>query len=108
MMSTSDNEVTDVLAQVVNVGPTESQVQLGAAVSRQVVHRAAPAPAPDPSAVAALRMLGENAAQLAGTEIPEPPAFSPLTVHVEFNDLLERLGEPDVWTVIGKLKDLLG
>jgi hypothetical protein len=36
-----------------------------------------------------------------------PPA-RPLSIMVDFNELLDRYGDPYVWTILGKLKDLFG
>jgi hypothetical protein len=56
MSSFSDEVLADVLGQVVEIGPTPQEADLGAAVSRHVSNRRpAPAPPGDPGTVAALR-----------------------------------------------------
>jgi hypothetical protein len=50
------DDIAGVLAQVVEIGPTPAEAELGAAVSRHVSARSRAAPPPsDPEAVAALR-----------------------------------------------------
>lgn len=44
-------------------------------------------------------------AELTAEDNEREPA---LVVAVDFNGLLEQVGEPDVWDILGKLKDLLG
>lgn len=38
----------------------------------------------------------------------EPAASSSLMVAVDYLQLVEQVGEAEAWTVLGKLKDLLG
>lgn len=104
-----DNEVADVLSQVVDVGPSSRQDDLGAAVSRHVSSRPAqPAPQANPETVAALRKLAADPPTHLYPEETADLTVTPLSVCVDFNDLLDRLGEPEVWQVLGKLKDLFG
>lgn len=102
------DDVAAVLASVQSVGPeTPQAVELADAVARHVAARAPqPRPPVDPAVLAALRPQEETTALSATLESTAPPP--PLMVHVDFNELHERLGEPEVWTVLGKLKDLLG
>jgi hypothetical protein len=87
-MSDTDefDQIESVLSQVVPLSPSLREAELGAAVSRHVSNRSAGIRGgpPDQETVAALR------------------------VTVDFNELLERLGEPQAWDVLGKLRDLFG
>jgi hypothetical protein len=100
-----DHDVADVLGQVVELGSSVQESELGDAVSRHVSNRTVDRQRPDDETVAALRALA-NPARAPGE--PESPSTSPLSILVDFNDLLDELGEPDVWSVLGKLKDLFG
>lgn len=96
------DDIADVLAQVVDVGPSAREADLAEAVSRHVSNRPNPVGgSPDPGTVAALRALATD----------PPPAVGDgtgLHIEVDFNDLYADVGEPDVWVILGKLKDLFG
>ena len=99
------DEIAHVLDQVVPIGDHPRQDELAASVARHVSNRP-PAPrnsGPGPEILQAL----VDRSDLRGADEPLPTfECSPLTVGVDFNELLDRLGEPDVWVVLGKLKDL--
>lgn len=60
----------------------------------------------DPSVADLLRSYGDQ--QLATLEEAQTISSSSLCISADFLDLLDRFGEPEVWDVLGKLKDLLG
>ena len=96
------DDIADVLAQVVDVGPSAREADLADAVSRHVSNRPGPSGgSPDEGTVAALRAL-------AADPLPARGERGGLFVDVDFNDLLADVGEPEVWTILGKLKDLFG
>lgn len=92
------DDIAAALGQVVELGSSAQQAELGAAVSRQIQENRSGTIAgrSDPEVVAALRNLARE------------PAGDPVTatVHVDFNALLATVGEPQIWTILGKLKDL--
>jgi hypothetical protein len=97
------DDIADVLAQVVDVGPSAREADLADAVSRHVSNRPGPSGgSPDEGTVAALRALATtDPVRVVGDG-------AGLHIEVDFNDLLADVGEPDVWTILGKLKDLFG
>jgi hypothetical protein len=111
-MTDQDKTVADVLSQFVEPGASRHEAELGTAVSDHISnHRPATRRAPDPETVTALRSLAADPTRALG-EIEAPAATevtcSPLWVGVDFNVLLTDVGEPEVWTILGKLKDLFG
>lgn len=92
------DEIASVLGQVVELGPTGRQTELGEAVSRHVSARPAPGRRPDPETAAALRALAHD-----------PPVAGGVTgtvaVTVNFNALYAQHGD-DVWTILGRLKEM--
>lgn len=99
-----ERDAADALAQFVEVGSPPQEADLAAAVSRHVSAREVTRAPADPGAVAALRALAADARGDDDTII----TCSPLSIVVDFGELLDRCGEPQVWTVLGKLKDLFG
>jgi hypothetical protein len=96
------DDIANVLAQVVDVGPSAREADLADAVSRHVSNRPNPVGgSPDQGTVAALRALASDPVRAVGDG-------AGLHIEVDFNDLLEDVGEPDVWVILGKLKDLFG
>lgn len=111
-MNDHDGQVDDVAAvldQVVELGRTSPEAELGAAVSRHISTRPTTDRRPDPETVAALRTLA-NEMTNANAELSSAldATSGTLSVMVDFNALLDDLGEPHVWTILGKLKDLFG
>lgn len=45
---------------------------------------------------------------LLSTELVEVPRIGALSVHVDWLDLVELVGEPQAFETVGKLRDLLG
>jgi hypothetical protein len=105
-MSDHEADAARVLDQVVDVGPTTQETALGAAVSWDILNRPTRRE-PDPEMPAALRALAATAsAEIANVE--QAAISSPLMVTVDFNALLADVGEPGVWEILGKLKDMFG
>jgi hypothetical protein len=103
----NEDEIAKVLDQVVDIGPTPQEAELGAAVLRHVSANRPTSRGPDPDTIAALRQLA------ARPPVDEPAeaeivSCSPLSILVDFNALLRDVGEPAVWDTLGKLKDLFG
>lgn len=110
-MSDQDKIVADVLSQFVEPGASRHEAELGTAVSDHISNRPATRRRPDPETVTALRSLAAHPSPVLG-EIEVPAATevtcSPLCIGVDFNALLADIGEPEVWSILGKLKDLFG
>jgi hypothetical protein len=103
-MSEAD-DIAEALSQVVELGHSPQEDQLGAAVSRHIADREPASVPPDPAMVAGLRALAEQARG----ELPdEQPIVSALSVHVDVNELLADKGESETWRILGQLKDLFG
>lgn len=98
-----EQDAAAVLAQVVEVGSPPQETDLGAAVSRHVSAREVPRTPADPGTVAALRALAADPSPVLGGD-----DGAVMSIMVDFNELLEQCGDPKVWTVLGKLKDLFG
>ncbi|HKY68603.1 MAG TPA: hypothetical protein VJM49_19615 [Acidimicrobiales bacterium] len=102
-----EDDAAAALADFVDVGPTVREVELGAAVAEHIASRPTQRRSePDPELVAALRERADHPLE----PLHEVAAFapSPLLVNVDFNGLLTEVGEPDVWRILGELKDLFG
>lgn len=83
-VQTDDETIADVLGQVVELGHTAQEIELGEAISRHIQSR--------PPAT---------------TERGAPGRLV-VTVNVDFNELLAEVGEVDTYRIIAHLKDLLG
>lgn len=96
------DEIAGVLDQVVDLGPTPREQQLGAAVKDHVTGRPEPRREPDEDTAAALRALADAATQAT----PEASSVPCVSVVVDFNQLLRAAGQPEVWSILSRLKDL--
>jgi hypothetical protein len=104
-----EQDAADALAHVVGVGSPPQEADLAAAVSRHVAAREVSRAPADPATVAALRALAADPSPVLGGKSDDPVVMcSPLSIMVDFNELLDRYGDPYVWTILGKLKDLFG
>lgn len=104
-----DHEIASVLSQFVEPGASRHEAELGTAVSDHISNRPATRRPPDPETVTALRSLAAQPARLLGEETPATEVTcSPLCIGVDFNALFADVGEPEVWAILGKLKDLFG
>ena len=101
-MSDQHEVIAQVLGQVVELGPTVQEADLGAAVSRHVSNQPGRRPPPDPETAAALRALANDPSPVLGA------GSSSLTVTVDFNALYATFGEPKIWEILGRLKELFG
>jgi hypothetical protein len=101
------DEIADVLGQVVEIGPTVQEAELGAAVSRHVSGRSPERPSPDPEALATLRSFAATATGELD-RLEQSIGSSPLMVTVDVNALLADFGEPKAWEILTKLKELFG
>lgn len=98
-MSDQAGQIAAVLGQVVELGPTRQESELGEAVSRHVSARPAPGRRPDPETAAALQALANDPPALGGVT-------GTVTLTVDFNALYADVGEPEIWEILGRLKEL--